>query len=185
MSNFIKILKKPITESSRENKAKFFIWIIFITTAGLFGCWYPVIVNVLSEKPLMFGIIIINGSMSTFCLSMLMESMINMHSVPGSGKTEATNTLRSFVLIISILVLLLNSIVYGMILTEHNTYNIKLFTIILTVITFLLASYLYFYRSNEWEKSVDKIYKDDDKKVEDLVKRSDALENKTDEGIEL
>src|SRR5258706_16292055 len=88
----------------------FWGWVLLLTTLGLFGFWVPIIYNSVNEKAINFWNIVINGSLSSFSIVILVESLLTGLSLPKSEKANY------FLLVMTTLLIAIHCLIYGFIL---------------------------------------------------------------------
>jgi heme exporter protein D len=89
------------------NKKSFWGWLIMLIVFGLFGFWCPIFYNGLNDRPLNIGSIVLQGSLSTFSIVVLIEGILVDRTLP---KGQRANFLISSV---AISLVALHILVYG------------------------------------------------------------------------
>ncbi len=75
-------LKKSFAESEwcqsiKKNKWYFIAWFALTLILGLIGVWLPLLNDLSNEKDIVAGEIIVNGSLSTYSIVILIDGVIN------------------------------------------------------------------------------------------------------------
>lgn len=141
------------SEKWRENYSMkpsyFWGWIILLITIGMFGFWVPLIFNTLNNKEINLGSIIINGSLSSFSIVILIESLLTGSSLPKSAKASHS------LLAITCLLITLHCLMYGFIVAGTHTVRIKIVVLVLTIISIFVSILFYQFKNLDLEEGAD------------------------------
>lgn len=159
--NFIKEVFYDWLQSVKKNKGFFILWIILSLGFGLIGVWLPFLNDYSNEVNIACGNIIINGSLSTYAIVILVDAIINVISNPKIKKDYYLIALILF----TALVFLLNVVFYIKILDEVKTSTVKWITFWLGIISTFLSIYMYKYKKIDPEEGADAIIDDDNERV--------------------
>ena len=180
MREFLKKLGEPFA-SIKANPLQFAVWWIVANVVGLAGFWLPLGVQWYRGGAASLTIVdlVASGSLATFSIVILADGIAtSLATVGGLNPTAAG--IRGLAGALALLVVVIQGVILsaGMSLTSEDHPHIWV-SIGLTLSAIILASYLYCFRSSEWEKSVEQIKEQEDKEVGDL---GASAAEKTDDG---
>lgn len=148
-------------ESIKKNIGFFILWLVLTLLFGLIGVWLPVINDLSNEKTIQYGKIIINGSLSTYTIVILIEASITVFSNPRFLKNYYLITLIT----ITFLIFLLNIFCYTKILDGKENSFVKWMTFILGVTSTILSIYMYKFKKIDPEEGADAAIEEDNERV--------------------
>jgi len=171
----------------KEQPYQFVVWWIVANIFGLAGLFLPLLFN-LSRNKSSYEIWVSslrNGTFYSFGIVILAEGIAAAAVAVKSGTNIVAAGLRGLVSVLAFGLALLQVAFLGMqsVVADGSAPSGR-FTVTLTVLTILCASYLYCFRFKSWERGVREVQKREDREVEKL-KKSAAKEDKDDEGVKL
>ncbi len=159
--NFIKDKFYDWLESIKKNIGFFILWLVLTLIFGLIGVWLPIINDLSNEKTIEYGKIIINGSLSTYTIVILIESSITVFSNPRFLKNYYLITLIT----ITFLIFSLNIFFYTKILDGKENGFVKWMTFILGITSTFLSIYMYKFKKIDPEEGADAAIEEDNERV--------------------
>lgn len=163
MIRFLKNIFNDWYQSIKKNKGFFLLWLFLSIIFGLIGVWLPLLNDLSNENSIFFGKILINGSLSTYTIVILIESSINVFSNPKFKKNYFLITLIVF----TFLIFSLNVFCYTKILDNVETAFVKWMTLSLGVTSTFLSIYMYKFKKIDPEEGVDVLIDEDNERVKD------------------
>jgi hypothetical protein len=153
-------------QSVKKNIGYFILWIILSLIFGLIGVWLPFLNDYSNETSIACGKIIINGSLSTYSIVILIDAIINVVSNPKIKKDYYLIALIVF----TALIFLLNVVYYVKILDNKQTSTVKWITLWLGLISTLLSIYMYKYKKIDPDEGADAAIEEDNDRVKENSK---------------
>lgn len=159
-------LKKSFAESEwcqsiKKNKWYFIAWFALTLILGLIGVWLPLLNDLSNEKKIVAGEIIVNGSLSTYSIVILIDGVINVISTPKFKK----NNFLVVLIIVTFLILIFDIFCYTKIIDNIKTRFIKYMTLVLGILSTFLAIYMYKYKKIDPEEGADSVIEEDDERM--------------------
>ncbi|KAB1157754.1 hypothetical protein [Flavobacterium luteum] len=148
-------------QSIKKNKWFFVTWFALTLILGLIGVWLPIINDLSNENQVIIGKILINGSLSTYSIVILIDGVINVISTP---KFKKSNFLIALI-VITFLILIFNIFFYTKIIDKVETRFIKYMTFCLGLISTFIAIYMYKYKKIDPEEGADAVIDYDNERV--------------------
>ncbi len=186
MMTFRKQLQVPLN-MIKEQPYQFAVWWIIANFFGLSGLLLPVLFNLSRSKSScdIWMSSLRNGTFYSFGVVILAEGIAAAAVAVKSGTNLVAAGLRGLVSVLALGLALIQVAFLGMqsLVTDGSVPSGR-FTICMTALTILCASYLYCFRFVSWERGVREIVKKEERDVEKL-KKSAAGENKDDQGVKL
>lgn len=150
-------------EAVKKNIGFFILWLILTLLFGLIGVWLPLINDLSNENRINFGKIIINGSLSTYTIVILIEASINVFSSPKFLKNYYLISLIAF----TFLIFSLNVFCYTKILDGKEGAFVKWMTFLLGLTSTILAVYMYKFKKIDPEEGADIAIEEDNERVKE------------------
>ncbi len=165
--------------SIKTQPLQFSVWWLIANIVGLTGIWLPLFLGWYRGNPNGPSLegLIASGALATFSIVILADGIATSLATKG-GINHTAAGIRGVAGALALIVVLLDTalVFAGISLTKDEHPHIG-FQIFLTVIAILLASYLYCFRSSDWEKSVEEIKEKEDKEVAALGANASAKTN--------
>jgi uncharacterized membrane protein HdeD (DUF308 family) len=154
-------LESEWCQSVKKNKWFFIAWIALTLILGLIGVWLPLINDLSNEKNIIVGEIIVNGSLSTYSIVILIDGVINVISTPKFKK----NSFLIVLIIFTFLVLIFDIFFYTKIIDNTKTHFVKYMTLALGILSTFIAMYMYKYKKIDPEEGADSVIEEDDERM--------------------
>lgn len=158
--NVFKYLWLKFYDNYNKSPGHFWGWFISMLIFGLLGLHAPVAYKAVKEIPIDYGNIIISGSLSTFCIVTLIDNVLNIFSMPASKRKGNA----SFWLVVSIMLILFNSIFYSWSF-DNSTTTLKYIILLVGIISGIISLLLYGFRIVEPEEDASVVSKEDNEEV--------------------
>jgi hypothetical protein len=144
-------MKERFITNYQKSPGNFWAWFSFLFILGLIGTWIPILYKWVKDIDFTFGNIIISGELSTFSIVALIEGAINIYNNPPSKKKGWP----FFYMIISLFFVIMNSLFYYMTLDGTNNCKIKFLTLFSSILSCVLAVFLYGFKTIDLEEDAD------------------------------
>lgn len=181
---FLKYFFEPI-KFIKDQPFQFIVWVIVAIILGLTGFWLPLISVTLVGQGSSFENQIKVGTLMSFNIVILADGLALFLTAVNAGRSTTTAGIRGLMGIFALILILLSGFFLAFsVLVKEIDQKFVISQICLTVLSIVLACYLYCFRSSEWEKTVDEHKKKEDQEVEDLSNRSRG-KSQDDEGTKL
>lgn len=183
MVRLMRQLTEPLSLIS-DRPWDFIVWWVVAIGFGTAGFWLPLLLLAQTGGGAATGVFMSSvdaGTLASFSIVLLADGIAAALIVVGGGSNITAAGMRAFV---GILAFLLGVVQVGVLVLAHGSegapHTSVRFQLAMTVLAILLASYLYCFRSQSWEKDVADVKEKEDKEVEGLS--ASAEEKSTDEG---
>lgn len=185
MKKIFSNLSLPL-ELIRKEPLQFSVWWIVAIVLGLSGFWLPLLLHSVSDGNvcLFYQEYLKSKSFASFSIVILADGLATTLVAVNAGRNITAAGIRGIVGIMALLLTIINVGILFSTTTSETTSGFQTFQIIITIIAVFTASYLYCFRSSEWEKSVGDIKKEEDKEVEDLGRSAKRI-NTDNTGVRL
>lgn len=172
--------------SIRERPLQFICWGLVAIVLGLSGFWLPLLISIVtySETSAVFQNLMIAGNLPIFSIVILAECVAALIVAMGTGSNIVAAGMRGIMSTIAMVVLVVQVCILQVHSGSKNITVSVAFEFGATILTILLASYLYCFRFSSWEKSVSSIKDDEEKEVSKLAREAQAKAT-DEEGIKL
>jgi hypothetical protein len=167
--------------SIRAQPLQFAVWWIVANVVGLSGIWLPLWLDWYrgSSQGPSFAVLVASGSLATFSIVLLADGIATSLATKGGLNFTAAG-IRGVAGACALLVVLLDSaLIFAGLSPSKDDHPRIGFQIFLAIVAIALASYLYCFRSADWEKSVEQVKETEDREVKQL---SEAANLKTSDG---
>ncbi len=171
--SFLEDLKKPFSEIKKD-PYNFIKWFFVAFIIGSIAIWIPLFINKISNKTFIYYI---GTNIATFNIVILSERLAETISTVGGSNSKKTAGIRSLFSAVAILLIIVNAFFSFFPITSY-VLNI------VTLIVILLASYMYCFKSADWEENADKIVKQENDDVSELSKKAGNVKS-YDKGVRL
>lgn len=144
----------------------FWGWILLLVILGMLGFWVPLVYSSLNDKEISLGKTIINGSLSTFSIVILVESLLTGLSLPKNEKASY------LLLSIACILILFHSLIYAFIISGTESYKIKWVVLIATLISIIVTILFYQYKNLDLVEGADAYVNKQNDEVENAIQVS-------------
>lgn len=185
MKKVFNTLALPL-ELIRKEPLQFSVWWIVAIILGLSGFWLPLLLRSVSNGNwfTFYEGYLKAGNFASFSIVILADGIATTLVAVNAGRNIIAAGIRGLMGVFALILALIN---VGILVSTSNgelSTAFIVFQFIVTLITIFVASYLYCFRSSEWEKSVGDVKKEEDKEVENLGKSANKM-NADDSGVKL
>lgn len=170
----------------KQQPLQFTVWWIVAMLLGLAGFWLPLLLRYARDgsHSQFFDCYIRGGNLASFSIVILADGLATTLVAVNAGRNFTAAGIRGLVGVFALILMMLNVAVLVYSDQGQVSFGFVIFQSTLTILAILSASYLYCFRSSEWEKSVGDIQKQEDKEVEHLAKVA-ASKTADDTGVRL
>ena len=170
----------------RQEPLQFSVWWIVAMVLGLSSFWLPLLLHAVGDGAWysFFEEYLKGGNFASFSIVVLADGIATTLVTVNAGRNITTAGIRGLINVFALLLAFVNVAIF--ILPYKNPLSIKyvLFQFLITFITIATASYLYCFRSSEWEKSVEDVKKKEEKEILDMGRSANARTS-DDKGVKL
>lgn len=169
MRKFFSYLSEPL-QLIREQPYQFTVWWIVAIFFGLAAFWLPLLLEVVKHgaPSQVFQNYIKSGNLASFCIVILADGLATTLVAVNAGRNVTAAGIRGLLGVAALILFVTN---VGLLLVTQSDIvpnSFIVFEFIITALAVLAASYLYCFRSSEWEKSVGDVKRQEDEEVERL-----------------
>jgi len=182
MKAFFKRFSEPLSSIRRE-PYHFAVWCLVTNVVGLAGFWLPLILVLAEGKSAYdsFQSLLNAGVLASFGVVILADGVAATLVVVKGGSNITAAGIRGLTGGFAILFTLVE---VGVLVRLAGGTTISFyFQMIVTILSMVLASYLYCFRSPDWEKGVDDVKKEEDQEICQLTQQ--AVSRQIDDGVRL
>lgn len=185
MNRLVSYLAEPL-RLIRQQPLQFTVWWIVAIFLGLSGFWLPLLLHYVRDGTHVqfFDSYLRAGSLASFSIVILADGLATTLVAVNAGRNITAAGIRALMGVFALILAFVSVAVLVFPKDGQVSFGFVLFQFILTFLSILSASYLYCFRSSEWEKSVSDLKKEQDKEVENLAKRA-ASKTSDDTGVRL
>ncbi len=185
MSKLINYLAEPL-RLIRLEPLQFTVWLIVAIFLGLSGFWLPLLLHYVRDgSHIQFlDSYVRAGNLASFSIVILADGLATTLAAVNAGRNITAAGIRG---LMGVFALILSFVSVAVLVLPNDgqvSFGFVLFQFALTTLAVLSASYLYCFRSSEWEKSVGDVTKEQDQEVENLAKTA-ASKTSDDTGVRL
>ncbi|MEW5804996.1 MAG: hypothetical protein AB1847_23160 [bacterium] len=186
MKKFFANVSEPL-DLIKQQPLQFTVWWFVAIVFGLAGFWLPLLVEALKESGSPWQVFQNNlkgGNLASFSVVILADGLATVFVAVNAGRNITAAGIRALFSVVALLLFVTNVVVLGISHSSDVPTKFIVFQFIITGLAIILASYLYCFRSTDWEKSVGEVRVTQDKEVEKLAKDATAI-SKDDKGVKL
>jgi hypothetical protein len=185
MNKVLNSLALPLELIQRE-PLQFTVWWIVAIILGLSGFWLPLLLHSVLDGSwyMYFEGYLKAGSLASFSIVVLADGIATTLVAVNAGRNLVAAGIRGLIGVFALLLTLINVAILVVPTNGKLSAGFVIFQFIITVITIITASYLYCFRSSEWEKSAGDVKKEEDREVDNLGKSAN-LRTADDTGVKL
>jgi uncharacterized membrane protein len=186
MKKLLLNLSEPL-ELIRQQPLQFAVWWIVAVLFGLAGFWLPLLVESLKDAGCPSQIFQNNlrgGNLASFSVVILADGLATMFVAVRAGQNLTAAGIRGLLSVLALLVFITNVVMLGVTHSADVPTKFIVFQFIITFLAIGLSSYLYCFRSSDWEKSVGEIRTIQDNEVTKLGKEATS-KTQDDKGVKL
>jgi hypothetical protein len=165
---------------------QFTVWWIVAIFLGLSGFWLPLLLHYVRDGTHVqfFNGYLRAGNFASFSIVILADGLATTLVAVNAGRSITAAGIRGLMGVFALILAFVSVAVLIIHSEGQPSVGFVLFQFALTFLAILSASYLYCFRSSEWEKSLDAAKKEQDEEVENLAKTA-AAKTSDDTGVRL
>jgi hypothetical protein len=185
MRKFFSNFSEPLN-LIREQPLQFTVWWIVAIFFGLAGFWLPLLLEfVKAGSPnQVFQNYIKSGNLASFSIVILADGLATTLVAVNAGRNVTAAGIRGLIGVAALILFIINVGVLSATHIENISWSFVAFQFIIASLAILSASYLYCFRSSEWEKSVGDVKQQEDEEV-DKLSQTAASQSADETGVKL
>lgn len=170
----------------RYEPLQFTVWWLVAIVLGLSGFWLPLILRFFGDGThrVFFDSYLKAGNLASFSIVILADGLATTLVAVNAGRNITAAGIRGLTGVFALIIAFISVAVLIVPPSNHISTTFVAFQFVVTFLAILSASYLYCFRSSEWEKSVGDVKKEQDEEVEKLAKVA-AAKTSDDAGVRL
>jgi hypothetical protein len=185
MRKFVSNLLEPIG-LIRQQPLQFTVWWIVAIVFGLAGFWLPLLIECVKEgaPSQVFNIYVKSGNLASFNVVILADGLATTLVAVNAGRNLTAAGIRGLFGVVALILFIINIAILRELHVENVPTSFIVFQFIIVALAILSASYLYCFRSSDWEKSVGEVKKQEDEEVKKLSNAA-ASQSADETGVKL
>jgi hypothetical protein len=175
MKKVVNYFASPL-ELIRQEPLQFSVWWIVAIILRLSGFWLPILLHWIIDDTWYkyFEVYLTTGHLASFSIVILADGIATTLVAVNAGRNVTAAGIRGLIGVFALILAFINVAILVCPITKLSNGFIY-FQVVITLFAIFMSSYLYCFKSSEWEKSVGDIKKEEDKEVENLGKSAKSI----------